>query len=201
MTQEQFQVERLKQVMTAKGYGFFEHGHYNLNIIGIRSNNVKAGSYDDFITCTFKDKSDNWVCKHWKATTDAGTHWLKNPMNTKGTALLVPNQYKKTWEIGLHQGKYRALRQCAPVKVFRDSNKDLIQNYNVASIEEGIFGINIHRSNPAQASVLNEKWSAGCQVFSSPKDFDEFMAIVDEASRLWGNKFTYTLLTEADFAV
>ena len=192
MTQEQFQVERLKQVMTKKGYGFFEQGQYNLNIIGVRANNVKSGTYD---------KSDNWVCKHWRATTDAGTHWLKNPMNTKGTALLVPNQYKKSWQIGLHQGKYRALRQCAPVKVYRDSNKDLIQDYNLATIEEGTFGINIHRSNPAQASVVNEKWSAGCQVFSSPKDFDEFMAIIDEASRLWGDKFTYTLLEEKDFNV
>ena len=184
MTQEQFQVERIKQVMSAKGYAFFEEGNYNLNIIGIRSNNTKSGTYDDFITCTFKDNQGNWICKHWKATTDAGTHWLKNPMNTKGTALLVPNQYKKSWKIGLHQGKYRALRQNAPVKVYRDSNKDLIQDYNTA-----------------QASVVNEKWSAGCQVFSSPKDFDEFMAIIDQASRLYGDVFTYTLLTETDFAL
>ena len=201
MTQEQFQTERLKQVMSKKGYTFFEEGNYNLNIIGIRANNTKAGSYDDFITCTFKDNVGNWICKHWKATTDAGTHWLKNPMNTKGTALLVPNQYKKSWKIGLHQGKYRALRQNAPVKVYRDSNKDLIQDYNASSIDEGMFGINIHRSNPAQASVVNEKWSAGCQVFSSPKDFDEFMAIIDQASRLHGDVFTYTLLIETDFAV
>ena len=80
-------------------------------------------------------------------------------------------------------------------------NAAQIQDYNLATIEEGIFGINIHRSNPAQASVVNEKWSAGCQVFSSPKDFDEFMAIIDEASRLWGDKFTYTLLEEKDFNV
>jgi hypothetical protein len=113
----------------------------------------------------------------------------------------VPNQYIKSWKIGLHQGKYRALRQNAPVKVYRDTNKDLIQDYNTASIDEGMFGINIHRSNPAQASVVNEKWSAGCQVFSSPKDFDEFMGIIDQSSRIYGDVFTYTLLTESDFAV
>jgi hypothetical protein len=85
------------------------------------------------------------------------------------------------------------------VKVYRDNNKDLIQDYNVATIEEGIFGINIHRSNPAQASVLNEKWSAGCQVFANPKDFEQFMSICKKSRDLYGNKFTYTLLLEEDF--
>ena len=200
MTQEQFQVERLKQVMTKKGYNFFEEGNYNLNIIGIRSNNVKAGSYDDFITCTFKDNANNWVCKHWKATTDAGTHWLKNPMSTKGTAILVPNQYRGIYSIDLHNNKYNALCQRnGSVEVYRDNDKNQILDMNKATIEKGMFGINIHRSNPYSEVSKVDKFSAGCQVFKNVKDFNEFMGICEKAKDLWGNKFTYTLLNENDF--
>jgi hypothetical protein len=42
------------------------------------------------------------------------------------------------------------------------------------------------------------KYSAGCQVFADPDDFDEFMAILYKAREEWGNKFTYTLLESKD---
>jgi hypothetical protein len=62
-----------------------------------------------------------------------------------------------------------------------------------------MFGINIHRSNPNRESLLNEKWSAGCQVFANPYDFSELLTIIDESARRYGDKFTYTLITENDF--
>jgi len=113
--------------------------------------------------------------------------------------LLVPAQYRSTWTIGLHQGKYKALTQLKPVKVYRDNDRDLILDYDSATIDEGMFGINIHRSNPSTTSVINERWSAGCQVFASPTDFAEFLNLIDESARRYGNAFTYTLITENDF--
>jgi hypothetical protein len=199
MTQEQLQIELIKKVLAKKNYLFFENGQFNLNLIGIRTKGTTAGKYDDYMVAIYKDKMDKWVLKHWNITTDAGTHWLKNPMNRKGTALLVPNQYRGCWTIGLHQGKYKALTQFKPVKVYRDSNKDLILDYNASTIDEGMFGINIHRSNPVKESVVNEKWSAGCQVFADPQDFSEFLILIDESARRYGDKFTYTLITENDF--
>jgi hypothetical protein len=199
MTTEQLQIELIKKVLAKKNYLFFENGNYNLNLIGIRTKGTTAGKYDDYMVAIFKDNSGKWVLHHWNITTDAGTHWLKNPMNRKGTALLVPNQYRGCWTIGLHQGKYKALRQFKPVKVYRDSNRDAILDYNTATIDEGMFGINIHRSNPNRESLINEKWSAGCQVFADPQDFSEFLTIIDESARRYGDKFTYTLITEEDF--
>ena len=47
--------------------------------------------FDDTLLCIYKLKGE-WVTKIYPITTDAGTYWLKNPMSTKGTAILVPNQ-------------------------------------------------------------------------------------------------------------
>jgi len=111
-------------------------------------------------------------------------------------ARLVPGQYRGSHTIGLHQGKYEALRQHRPVKVFRDANKDMTFDENV--IDVGIFGINIHRSNPKTESTYVENWSEGCQVFKRVKDFDLFMSICNKAKVIHGNSFSYTLLTSGD---
>ena len=78
------------------------------------------------------------------------------------------------------------------------SNTQLLANQGFNTINEGYFGINIHRSNPYDKSYLVEKWSAGCQVFQSVKDYDEFLDICKESAKLYGNSFTYTLLTEQE---
>jgi|LakMenEpi03Aug12_release.lakeMendotaPanAssembly.Ray.scaffolds.fasta_scaffold348899_2 hypothetical protein len=193
------QVEHVQKIMKKKGYAFFENGQYNLNIIGVRSKKREAGSFEDFICCLFKDSNDKWISHYWAATTDAGTYWLKNPMSKKGTAILVPNQYKGVYKLGLHQGKYKALVQNKPMKVYRDNNKNFILDMDSSKIEEGIFGINIHRSNPKGESALNEKWSAGCQVFSSSASYLTFIGLCEKAASIYGNSFTYTLLEQEDF--
>ena len=96
--------------------------------------------------------------------------------------------------IGLHQGKYEALRQRKPVKVYRDNDKDLEYDTDEDTIKEGIYGINIHRSNPYDQSYYVNKWSAGCQVFKKVADFHEFMDICRKAKDIWGNSFSYTLI-------
>jgi len=199
MTEEQLQIALIQRVMHKKNYKFFSNGIYNLNIIGIRSANRTAGVYDDWICCIYKDSTGVFQCKKWKASTDAGTYWLKHPLNEKGTALLVAGQYLGAFQIGVHKGKYKALVQKLPVAVYRDSNNNKIIDMKPSTIQTGMFGINIHRSNPTTQSVINDKWSAGCQVFANPKDFDEFMTLVDKSSAAFGNTFTYTLLDSSDF--
>jgi hypothetical protein len=66
------------------------------------------------------------------------------------------------------------------------------------SISEGIYGINIHRSNPHNESTQIDKWSAGCQVFANPSNFETFMRVCNKAKEAWGNSFTYTLLESKD---
>lgn len=189
---------RVKEIFAIKKYKFFEAGNFNVNLIGIRSNNRVANSFDDTLLCIYKDK-DIWQWKEYKITTDAGNYWLKNPMNSKGTALLVPNQYRSAYRIDRHQGRYFALCQReAEVEVYRDNNKNYITDFDPNTIDKGMFGINIHRSHPRRETKKVEKYSAGCQVFSDPEAFDRFMTICQRAAGIWGNKFSYTLLTYKD---
>jgi len=199
MTEEEVRILLVKRAIERKNYKFFSNGIYNLNIVGIRSLNRKADVFDDWLCCIYKDESQRFVCKQWKITTDAGTYWMRNPMNQKGTAMLVPNQYSNCWKIGMHKGKYPALVQCAPVAVYRDNNRDKIEDFDESTIEVGNFGINIHRSNPVCELVDIGRYSAGCQVFANPLDFNEFMNLAEKSSSAFGNLFSYTLLNSTDF--
>ena len=123
---------------------------------------------------------------------------MHNPLNTYGTAILVPNQYRGCWQIGLHRGKYKALCQNKPVTVYRDNNKDNKYDLDPSNTTTGMFGINIHRSNETWTRTTVDKYSAGCQVFNSPTDFNAFMRLCEKQKSLYGNNFTYTLINEED---
>ena len=189
-------IDKIKQAMKVKNYKFFESGDYNLNIIGIRNSDTGSkvtNVFDDLLTVSYKI-GDVWHFKKWAATTDPGTKGVKEFHNAQGVARLVPGQYRGSHAIGLHQGKYEALKQAKPVKVYRDANKDM--TYDTKLITEGIYGINIHKAGADSTYV--ENWSEGCQVFKKSADFDEFMALVKKAATLHGNSFSYTLLESKD---
>lgn len=185
----------LQSALTSKGYKFFDKGNYNLNLIGIRSGARQAGKFDDLFCAVYRDMGLE-VVKRYECTTDAGTYWMQNPMNKKGTSMLVPGQYDKAYKIGKHKG-YSALVQSAPLNVWRDNNKDIILDTNVES-EWGMFGVNIHRAAAEGKSTINSKWSAGCQVLSSSDDFKELMKIANRSVKIHGDSFTYTLIEEND---
>jgi hypothetical protein len=184
--------EQLEAAMIKKGFAYFSDGELNLNIIGVRQSstgNKVTNLFDDFLTLSYKHNGA-WVFKKWAATTDPGTKGVKEFHNAAGVARLVAGQYRGSHAIGLHQGKYEALKQAKNVKVYRDANKDM--TYDESKIQEGVFGINIHKAGADSTYV--ENWSEGCQVFKKSADFDEFMLIVKKAAALHGNSFTYTLL-------
>ncbi len=193
--------KNIKSYFTAKDYKFFDtpDRKLNLNIIGVRRDNQGSNTFDDFLLVMYREE-ELMISHRWQATTDPGKYWLMNPMNPKGTAVLVPGQYRGTWQVGKHQGKYEALVQRKPVKVYRDNNKDEVIDYNniVTLVDEGYFGINIHRSNPYDQSYEINKWSAGCQVFKKVGDFNSFMNLCRDSAKIYGPKFTYTLIDEKD---
>jgi hypothetical protein len=179
-------IQTLKATMAAKKYAFFEGGEYNLNIVGIRNSstgNKVTNAFDDKLVVAYQ-VAGAWVIKEYPITTDNGG----------GTARLVCNQYRGSHAIGLHQGKYEALKQCGPVTVYRDFTKDGI--YQTDKTETGVFGINIHKAGIDSARV--DDWSHGCQVFKRVADFNEFMLLAKKAAALHGNRFTYTLLESKD---
>ena len=188
--------------MKRNNYKVFNYQHprdYNLNIVGIRSKNQTVNEFNDYIGAFYETEDGKWRSKFWKATTDPGTYYLLNPMNVTGTAVLVPNQYRSSFKVGYHQGRYKALVQCKSVDVYRDNNRDSNLDFDRSSIERGMFGINIHRASTNTKRV--DKWSAGCQVFANLKDFNEFMQLVEASSRVWGSRFTYTLLDGKEMGI
>lgn len=189
--------EKIEKALKTKGYVWFEGAKdYDLNIVGVRNSdtgNKVTNAFDDVMTLSYK-KDGQWVYHEWANTTDPGTKGVKEFHNAAGVARLVEGQYRGSHAIGLHQGKYEALKQLNPVKVYRDANRDM--TYDETKIQEGIFGINIHKSGVD--SILVENWSEGCQVFKRSADFDEFMKLVKKASGIHGNKFTYTLIESKD---
>ena len=184
-----------------KNYKFYT-GQYNLNIFGVRSYNTNIGQFDDVLGIAYEDNHGKQLFLA-RATTDPGKYYAQNFTNTKGVAILVPGQYRGAYQIGTHSPSkpafaHRALVQCKGVCVYRDRNKDNILDYDSDTIEEGMFGINIHRASKHQIMDDIGKYSAGCQVFRSFYDFNDFMDIVDRGAKEYGNGFTYTLFTEKD---
>ena len=193
--------KNIKSYFEAKEYKFFDtpDRRLNLNLIGVRRDNQGTNTFDDFLLVMYRDEV-LMISDRYQITTDPGKYWLNNPSNPKGTAVLIPGQYRGTWQLGKHQGKYEALVQRRPVKVYRDNNKNDVIDYNNLTLlsDEGYFGINIHRSNPYDQSYVVNRWSAGCQVFKKVEDYNNFIQVCRDSADIYGNSFTYTLITEKE---
>jgi len=196
--------EQIEKAMNEKGHKYFHHGAYNVNIIGVRNGatgNEITNKFDDCMTISYKDDAGNWHFNCWKCTTDPGKYWAEHLMNKDGVAILKEGQYRGSHKIGLHQGKYEALRQKGALKVYRDKNLDDEYDLIEEDVQNGIFGINIHKAGSWKSgSVQVDKWSAGCQVFSKEDDFYDFMNVMYKARDRWGNSFTYTLINSNDIS-
>ena len=196
--------ENIKNALAKKGYSFFERGDYNLNIVGVRNDSGRPDVFDDFLVLLYKEGGE-WVTDIYPATTEPGPSILKFPLKAvrhKGTAILVPGQYKSVYQIGTHGGKrkYTALVQRGgEVEVWRDNNRDAKADTDVET-ETGWFGINIHRQWGSDEREYTGGVSAGCQVFQSSKDFYEFMETCNKSADKYGNSFTYTLINESDLS-
>ena len=191
--------EQIEAAVKAKGYAWFEGAKdYDVNIVGVRNSTTGqkvTNAFDDRITLSYKVGAE-WKFHSWPATTDPGKKGVMEYHNANGVARLVEGQYRGSHGIGLHQGKYEALKQAKNVKVYRDADKDL--EYDENKIQEGVFGINIHKAGADSTYV--ENWSEGCQVFKKAADFEEFMTIVRKSRDIHGNSFTYTLIESSDIA-
>lgn len=176
------------------------HGPYNVNVVGVRTSKYRSNKFDDFLFLFFQDGAGRWIVKQYECTTRPGLPHLRTPINPDGTAILVPSQYLSTYKVDLHAGKYPALCQrLKPVMVYRDNNEDAKFDFPVGSIQEGMFGINIHAAGMDSEYV--GRWSAGCQVLKRKRDFNDFMHWINVSRKMYGNSFSYTLLTEDQITV
>lgn len=196
-------LEEIQNVFKKKGYVMFTKP-YDLNIFGIRSENSQSDKFDDWLG--FWCAENGGTTFHiFPATTDPGKHWLLTPMQSGGTAIMVPGQYRGLYKKGFHK-LYPALEQKGMAKYVRDNNKDTTLDFDLyrdpIKAAKNVFSDNI-KSNIHKAgffSTLVGKWSAACQVTQKTSDFDLLMSYVDKQIEAeLGNSFTYTLLEENDF--
>jgi len=197
-------LKQIKDAILSKKYVWFEdtaNKSYDVNIVSVRNSvpgSTVTNVFDDLITISYKNEKGEWMFHSWACTTDPGKKAVLEFSNSRGVAIIVPGQYRGSHIIRKHQGKYDALCQDKAVKVYRDKNKNMKFDMDPSTINEGVFGINIHRSNPKTESTFVENWSEGCTVFKRVKDFNEFMSILYKAKDIHGNRFTYTVIESKD---
>ena len=184
---------KLKRILRENLFAIYTRP-YELNIVGLRSPSVNAGKFDDEIHVFYRIPDGKWDYHVYKATTDPGTFWLNNPSNPQGTAILATGQYIHAYEIGKHRGLYKALVQRKPVTVIRDYDRNAILDFLNGKKVSGLFGINIHRASSKGTTKFVDKFSAGCQVFENAEAFNGFLEMCERHRKLYGNKFTYTLI-------
>ncbi len=179
------------------GYKVFEGEDHDLNLIGIRSKNRKAGAFDDVFLCVYREEGV-WVQETYQATCDPSAEQHKDPTNSKGVAILKAGQYRGVWHLDMHRSKYLGLCQRgAVVTVYRDKNYDDTSDTNDKSaLDTGWFGINGHRAHETKLVESTKYYSAGCQVLRHPADFARLIALCKMQAAKWGASFTYTLLEE-----
>jgi hypothetical protein len=188
--------------MSAKRHVLFSNpAGFDLNLIAVRSADGAANRFDDWLTVSYVDAVDGaWVFHAFACTTDPGRSHLIAPAHPRGTAAIVPGQYRSSHHISRHRGRYLALcqRPEARLLVYRDDNRDDRVDYDPARIFSDAAGINIHRAGATRRSSRVDRWSAGCMVIADPTDFDVLMTLAHRAKEIYGNAFTLTLLDEAD---
>lgn len=193
--------EKVVACCEERGYSL-DRGIGEVNIIGIEGMNPDStpnqdapNVFNDLMGClVFENGQPKFKCLY-VATTEPGRYYtIKRVLNAKGAARLELGQ-QRCWQIGHHNGQYEALVQTgAPVKVRRDGNKDFSREGDV--LDTGYFGINIHHGGNNPVNDIG-RYSAGCQVIRSTRDFTEFMQIVKSDPRWQSNDryvFKYTLL-------
>lgn len=161
---------------------------YLLNIAAIR-NFEDPDDWNDTLFYFYHD--ENGACHFTRVnefTTDPGVKYLKEPMNSHGTSIIVEGWYRRLWKYGKHKG-YNALQQYSPIKVYRDWNRDGKFDPDPTTIEEGVFGINLHRANRYSVASKVGPHSAGCCVIRRYNDWTKFIRTVELCYKTGGQRY------------
>jgi hypothetical protein len=203
---ETFSVERIVACMKRKNFVLNEEDSqpYNLNLVGLRNPGGKLNVFDDKMAVLWK-YNGAWNMKLYTITTEPGATYINSAdlggklCNPLGTAILVPGQYPNSHHIGIHK-TYEALTQYGKIKVYRDANMNNKLDYDPATIHTAgpDAGVNIHHAGATGTTIHVGPWSAGCQVFASITEFNEFMDLCRKRSQSFGKIFTYTLMLWSD---
>lgn len=197
-------IDQVHDAYERKGYKFFNSGDYDLNIYGIRMDNVYDNEFSDPLGIIYPLNKKMYQIQIPGTTCPGlyGGHAVMNP-RPEGVAVMVPGQYLRLWEfIDSYDGwlNYPYMHQIGKVRLYRDGNKDTILD-PVKESEYGPVGINMHRmSGIDKPGKFVNNWSEACIGAIEP-EFKKFLPIFREATKKWGNRFSFTLFEKKDFDV
>lgn len=194
----------IKQAVKNKGYSFFE-GNLNLNFVFERTSDIITNKFTDWLHLAFQENGvDNILTI--PCTTKPGIKGSTDSPITyegvTGTAIIVPGQYKSTWEFrdtDKEFSHYPYFRQVKPIDYWRDGNKDQLVD-RVQFQDDKIFGTHWHKMSQVgtYGSGLVNNWSLGCMGAAEP-EFKKLLPIVRKSVVIYGNRFTGTILESKDF--
>jgi hypothetical protein len=194
-------IQQLLNIAKRLKYKIYERP-YELNIWGIRDENTTPNQFDDVIVCFWRTDNGSWDSRQFKASTDPGTYWLKNPMAGSGTAIMAQGQFLDAYYLG-HSTlggtlPVYCLIQDKPIPYIRDYDRDAVLDFeNGTLINNQIVGLWIHQGSNTNGNSLSVGlWSAGCQVIAEWSEWLAFVALLEKHKRIYGNRFSYTLVDE-----
>ena len=71
--------EQFQTALEKKGYVFFgskSRSPWNVNIIGVRSDEDRFNKFDDAMVVIYRDNKGEWEVQTFRITTDPGRIWL-----------------------------------------------------------------------------------------------------------------------------
>jgi hypothetical protein len=168
----------------------------NLNIIEERKSPLLNNRFEDEIHLIW-NFAGQIERLSFRCTTKAGTAYQKTG---ERWGIKAVGQYKGAYKLDKHSGRYYALCQrLAKIDAHRFARGKSESIEDATHMQSGMFGANIHRANytyakHAKRDLRVNRWSAMCTVLPFHEDFNIFMQVIKEASNIWGNKFTTTLI-------
>ena len=203
-------IDKIIKIVKDGGGEVFENDGY-INFCGVRDN-ATNDTFNDTLYIYWKDVTDGqFKCvKTSGFTTKPGKRSVLNEngkVNSKGVAIVKEGWYKDVWHIGLHGGKYKALRQdegiTKPITITRDKTQfGQKGTYELRifsdTTEVGFPYTNMHRSGEPQGNSVNG-WSEGCQVFKYASEFNEMLDMVEAVAQKGQSKFSYFLTNKTVF--
>lgn len=184
----------ISALLAAAGLPMFGPAPYDLTLLGLRRCPGTTDAWDDLVVCLYHDDGGVLRAEVWPATTDPGRPWLERPARPQGCAILLPGHYPGCWEPGLHRGQYPALVQRAPMRFWRDGDRDAALDY-AGPVQEAIIGCNLHRASATHLVREVGLYSAGCQVLRDHHHLERLLHLVQtQAARGLGSTVSYSLL-------
>lgn len=182
--------DRIRQAISGAGYG--SPAPNRLHLLGVRGA-TPAGPAVLWTAPNVADRYNDSIVVFGRAlraflgSVDPGAWYTNRPLDSDGCAHLLNGHW--TYQFGTHRG-HPALVQAAPVKVWRDKDKDTTRDPHELT-ESGWFGINIHAGGVGLNVGPN---SAGCQVIQGGWTGEAWESFYRACERSGQSHFDYWLI-------